>query len=130
LVSKKQVVAWICGHTHQHRIMYFGDDARKGFWQIETSSLIDWPQQGRTIEMFLNESDEVCIATAPFDHQGIVHQGYKELNVADCDHVAGLSRDLSLNDWQRRYEPFLIELNEGNPSDQAALLVLTDRFKL
>jgi metallophosphoesterase (TIGR03767 family) len=130
LVSKKQVVAWICGHTHQHRIMYFGDDARKGFWQIETSSLIDWPQQGRTIEMFLNESDEVCIATAPFDHQGIVHQGYKELNVADCDHVAGLSRDLSLNDWQRRNEPFLIELNEGNPSDQAALLVLTDRFKL
>jgi len=130
LVSKKQVIAWICGHTHQHQITYFGIDASKGFWQIETASLIDWPQQGRTIEIFANENDEVCIATAPFDHQGVIHKDYKEIKISDVDHVAGLSRELSLNDWQRRSEPYLVELNEGNPSDQAALLVLTDRLKL
>jgi len=129
LISKKQVIAWICGHTHQHRITYFGSEPSQGFWQIETSSLIDWPQQGRTIEIFLNENDDICIATAPFDHQGVVHQDYRELNISDASHVAGLSRELSLNDWQRRGAPYPIEANEGNPSDQAALLVLTNRIK-
>ena len=128
LVSKKQVIAWICGHTHRHRIAYFGSDPSQGFWQIETASLIDWPQQGRTIEIFINEDDQICIATAPFDHQGVVHQDYKKINITDIDHLAGLSRDLSVNDWQRRTGLYPIELNEGEISDQAALLVLTNRL--
>jgi len=129
LVSKKQVVAWICGHTHRHRITYFGSDPSQGFWQIETSSLIDWPQQGRTIEIFIDQDNQVCIATAPFDHQGVIHQDYKKINISDIDHLAGLSRDLSVNDWQRRNGRFPIELNEGDPSDRAALLILNNRLK-
>jgi hypothetical protein len=128
LVSKKQVIAWICGHTHRHRIKYFGSDANQGFWQIETASLIDWPQQGRTIEIFINEDEQICIATAPFDHQGVTHQDFKKINITDINHLAGLSRDLSVNDWQRRSGLYPIELNEGNQSDQAALLVLTNRL--
>lgn len=129
LVSKKQVIAWICGHTHRHRITYFGSDPSQGFWQIETASLIDWPQQGRTIEIFINEDDQICIATAPFGHQGLIHQDYKRINIAEIDHLAGLSRDLSVNDWQRRTGLYPIELNEGKLSDQAALHVLTNRLK-
>jgi metallophosphoesterase (TIGR03767 family) len=128
LVSRKQVIAWICGHTHRHRIKYFGGDSSQGFWQIETASLIDWPQQGRTIEIFIDEENQICIATAPFDHQGVAHQDYKKINIADVDHLAGLSRDLSVNDWQRRTGPHSIELNEGKQSDQAAMLVLSNRL--
>lgn len=127
-LSKKEVIAWICGHTHRHHITYFGENPSKGFWQIETASLVDWPQQGRTIEVFVDEQDQVCIATAPFGHQGVVHQDYTKIDLADIDHLSGLSRDLSVNDWQRRSGQFAIELNEGDPSDQAALLVLTHRL--
>jgi hypothetical protein len=128
LVSKKQVIAWICGHTHRHRIKYFGSDSNQGFWQIETASLIDWPQQGRTIEIFINEDEQICIATAPFDHQGVTHQDFKKIDITDINHLAGLSRDLAVNDWQRRTGLYPIEFNEGNQSDQAALLLLTNRL--
>jgi len=73
LASWPNVIAWVAGHTHRHRIRAFtvvdgigSNDvvARqvdckvpgecRGFWQIETASLIDHPQQQRLIEVFDN----------------------------------------------------------------------------
>jgi hypothetical protein len=41
----------------------------------------------------------------------------------DVAHLAGLSRVVSLNDWQRRDGDFRIELNEGIEKDQNVILV-------
>ncbi|MFM1910295.1 MAG: hypothetical protein RLZZ545_993 [Actinomycetota bacterium] len=128
LRSRKEVIAWLCGHTHRHRITYFGANPSQGFWQIETASLIDWPQEGRIIEVFIDEANQVCIATLPFGHQGIIHKDYTKLDISDTDHLAGLSRDLSVNDWQRRGGSYAIELNEGESIDRTALLILTHRI--
>jgi metallophosphoesterase (TIGR03767 family) len=123
LLSQAHVIAWICGHTHQHRITHFGPDESRGFWQIETASLIDWPQQGRVIEIFLDDNDHVCIGSTVFDHAGEVCNEFGSVRLDDVAHLAGLSRVVSLNDWQRRDGDFKIELNEGIEKDQNVILV-------
>lgn len=68
LGSHDNVVAWIAGHTHLNRIRpctstscpISGDNAAvtNGFWRIETASLIDYPQEGRIVELFdLGDTD-------------------------------------------------------------------------
>ncbi len=127
LISKPAVIAWICGHTHRHRIAYFGPDVTRGFYQIETSSLIDWPQQGRIIEIFLTQDDEICIASTVFNHQGSILPDYEHLRLDEVNELSGLSRILSLNDWQRRGGIFAIENNEGEGSDRNSILCLPKR---
>lgn len=48
LSAHPHVVAWIGGHTHAHHI-----EPKGGFWNIETSSLIDMPQESRIVEVWL-----------------------------------------------------------------------------
>lgn len=127
LITKPAVIAWICGHTHRHRIAYFGPDITRGFYQIETSSLIDWPQQGRIIEIFLTQDDEICIASTVFNHQGSILPDYEHLRLDEVNELSGLSRILSLNDWQRRGGIFAIENNEGEGNDRNSILCLPKR---
>ena len=73
LASYPNVIAWVAGHTHRHRVRPFKvtgatgsngvinapvackvPNACTGFWQIESASLIDWPQEQRLIEVFDN----------------------------------------------------------------------------
>lgn len=84
LASYPNVLAWVAGHTHLHRVRPFqvkldkgvltgsngvvntpitcrqsgvasdGKAFCRGFWQIETASLIDFPQEQRLIEIFDN----------------------------------------------------------------------------
>jgi 3',5'-cyclic AMP phosphodiesterase CpdA len=122
LLGQPNVIAWICGHTHQHKITHFKSETSDGFWQIETASLIDWPQQGRVIEFYIDDLDQLCIATTLFDHQGTVASEYTTSDLSEVDNLAGLSRALSVNDWQRRSGAFDIQLNEGSPPDQNVIL--------
>jgi hypothetical protein len=51
LAAYPNVAAWIGGHTHRHRVeAKTGGDG--GFWNIESSSLIDWPQEARVVELW------------------------------------------------------------------------------
>ena len=122
LLGQPNIVAWICGHTHQHKITHFKSETNDGFWQIETASLIDWPQQGRVIEFYIDDTNQLCIATTLFDHQGTIASDYTTSDLSDINNLAGLSRVLSVNDWQRRSGAFDIQLNEGSPSDQNVIL--------
>lgn len=55
LAEHPNVVAWIGGHTHRHRIEDKTVDgaASPGFWNVETSSLIDLPQESRIVELWV-----------------------------------------------------------------------------
>lgn len=74
LGSYPNVIAWVAGHTHRHRIRAFkvtndtGTNGAitapvsckrrgqcSGFWQIETASLIDFPQEQRMLEIYDNK---------------------------------------------------------------------------
>jgi 3',5'-cyclic AMP phosphodiesterase CpdA len=73
LASYPNLIAWVAGHTHRHRVRPFKvtngvgtnlaittpvtckvPGACNGFWQIESASLIDFPQEQRLIEVFDN----------------------------------------------------------------------------
>jgi len=65
------LILWIAGHRHLNTVTAFKspDDARPelGFWQIETSSLRDFPQQLRTFEIIRNSDNTISIFTTDVD---------------------------------------------------------------
>ncbi len=76
LVDKLQntpnLLMWISGHRHYNHIKAFvspdpANEPEKGFWQVETSSLRDFPQQFRTFEIFLNSDYSVAIEAVDVD---------------------------------------------------------------
>ncbi len=99
LASWPNVIAWVAGHTHLHRIRAFKVEgtegsngaittpvvcktagACKGFWQIETASLIDYPQEQRVLEVFDN-GDGTGVIRAPV----IQHRFEKSKLLAERD---------------------------------------------
>ena len=63
------LLMWIAGHRHLNTVKAFPstDSPENGFWQVETSSLRDHPQQFRTFEIFLNSDYSVSIVTTNVD---------------------------------------------------------------
>ena len=62
---------WIAGHRHFNTVTAFKspDPGRPelGFWQVETSSLRDFPQQFRTFEIVSNSDNTISIFTTNVD---------------------------------------------------------------
>ena len=59
---------WIAGHRHLNTVKPFpGARPENGFWQVETSSLRDFPQQFRTFEIYLNTDNTISIVTTDVD---------------------------------------------------------------
>lgn len=97
------VVAWVNGHTHRHRItpVCTGTGTAGGAWEITTASHIDWPQQSRVIEVGFDPANEqLVIATTTIDHTGRVDPHGAPLD--DIDTLAGWSRELAANHWPYR----------------------------
>ena len=76
------VVAWLVGHRHINRIEPRPGPSG-GYWEITTSSTIDWPSQTRSIEVLRHSDGSVELACALMDHRD------------DPDGLASLHRDLA-----------------------------------
>ncbi len=97
----RNVIAFVSGHTHSNRVDLFRK-GRRAFWEINTASHIDWPQQSRTIEVMDNRDgtlslfgtviDAAAPVTAPAPGPAL---GFTEAQ------LSSLSRVLSYNDPQR-----------------------------
>src|SRR5699024_4404148 len=69
------VVLWLNGHSHEHRIVPnrrttpgggpAGDG--DGWWEVNTASAIDFAQQGRTVELFDNADGTISILVTVLD---------------------------------------------------------------
>jgi metallophosphoesterase (TIGR03767 family) len=100
LLSHPNVVAWVNGHTHQNQVWsHARPDGSGGFWEINTASHIDFPQQSRLIELVDNNDGTLSIFTTMVDHAGPAAYG-GVLN--DPVALAGLARELAMNDPQQR----------------------------
>jgi len=71
LQNTPNLLMWMAGHRHLNTVKAFtpptGGKAYQGFWQVETSSLRDFPQQLRTFEIYLNSDYSVSIVTTNVD---------------------------------------------------------------
>ncbi len=71
LQNTPNLLMWIAGHRHLNTVKAFvsPDPAQpeKGFWQVETSSLRDFPQQFRTFEIYVNSDYTIAIKTINVD---------------------------------------------------------------
>ena len=65
------LILWISGHRHLNTITPFkSPDAQKpelGFWQVETASLREFPQEFRTFEIFRNTDNTVSTLVTNVD---------------------------------------------------------------
>ena len=68
------LLMWISGHRHLNTVKALPayDEGgqlvpEKSFWQVETSSLVHFPQQFRTFDIFLNSDDTVSIVAVNVD---------------------------------------------------------------
>ncbi len=131
LLRFPNVVCWVNGHTHVHAVTpivaprgrYHG-----GFWQVTTASLVDWPQQGRAIELAVDEaSGDLVITTVPFDHNGLIDPRVGRL--PEIETLAGWSRELSANSWHRRQVPAEPD-GRGRAADRTLMLVVPAPFPL
>ena len=68
LLSVPNVIAYVTGHEHQHRVTPFLRPGRRsGFWQVTTASHISWPQQSRLIELMDNANGTLSIVNTVLD---------------------------------------------------------------
>jgi hypothetical protein len=110
LLRYPQVILWLAGHEHRHHVEWIGSatgatgqDSKvgtDGFWLVETASHIDWPQQSRTVEIVQDKEGDIYIGLTVVDHNGARDYGSATTPLE----IAGLSRALSANVWQKREE--------------------------
>lgn len=110
LAEHPEVLIWVAGHVHFNAAIHH-DTPAGGFWEITTSSLIDWPQQGRILE-FIRVGSDVAIVSTVVDHDSPIAWDGRSL---DLRAMAGISRLLAANDYQRRDPTALNELRAGSP---------------
>lgn len=64
------VVLWVNGHSHTNRVWPHPDPTGRtgGFWEVNTASHIDTPQQARTFELFHNGDGTLSVVSVMLDH--------------------------------------------------------------
>jgi metallophosphoesterase (TIGR03767 family) len=117
------VVLWLNGHIHANRVRPRPDPsgATGGFWEVTTASLVDWPCQGRLVEIVDAGDGTVAIACTMVDHDGAIAAGDEE-----PEDLAGLHRELAGN------APFagFDSGRTGGPQDRNVILPLRSPFPL
>ncbi|MDX6272951.1 MAG: hypothetical protein QOJ92_161 [Frankiales bacterium] len=102
LLRFPNVVAWVNGHTHRNEITPHKRARGGGFWEINTASHVDWPQQSRALEIADNRDGTLSVFGTILEHAAAESYGRKTDSAL---HLASLSRELAANDWQERVAP-------------------------
>lgn len=91
-----QVVAWVNGHTHRNEITpHRHADPRRSFWEINSASHVDAPQQARVVELARNRDGTVSLFTTMLDADSPTTVPYDDLSL---DGLGSLYREIAFND--------------------------------
>ena len=128
LSSHPNVIAYVAGHTHEHKVLACGSDqgcaAGGNWWEINTSAApADWPQQSRLIELMDNGDGTLSIfgtltdtaAPLPLPANGAAAAGFGNDTLASISHALGFN-DPQLGDGT----------GEGAAQDQNVELIVDD----
>jgi metallophosphoesterase (TIGR03767 family) len=120
LLRFQNVVLWLNGHIHANQVRPRSDPGGgRGFWEVTTSSLVDWPCQARLVELFDAGDGVLAIACTMVDHDGAIRTGD-----AGLDDLAGLHRELAANVPHNGFDSW----RPGRPADRNAILLIRRPF--
>ncbi|MDN5749052.1 MAG: TIGR03767 family metallophosphoesterase [Pseudonocardia sp.] len=110
------VCAWINGHTHDNRIFaHAGPTPQQSFWEINTASHVDFPQQARIVEVADNRDGTLSLLATLIESDAPYEVPYDDLSPMG---LASMYREFSYNDVNR--DPDRV----GGPTDQNVELLL------
>jgi metallophosphoesterase (TIGR03767 family) len=116
LLRFDNVVLWLNGHIHANRVRPRSESDRNGegggFWEVTTGSLVDWPCQGRIVELCDAGDGLLAIACTMVDHEG--------------SELAALHRELAGNAPGSGF----VSSKAGTPLDRNVVLGLRAPFPL
>jgi hypothetical protein len=138
LLRFPNVVLWVNGHSHVNKVTPYRRNPESpvpgGFWELNTASHIEWPQQARLVELVDNADGTLSVFATIIDHAGLPDPSGEippgeQLEKASPLALAGLSRQLGLNDWQARNRPVPgADGRRGTPADRNVELVVPAPF--
>jgi metallophosphoesterase (TIGR03767 family) len=117
------VVLWLNGHTHLNAVrprLHPGNPER-GFWEVTTCAVIDWPCQTRLVE-FVDRGSYLSVVCTMVDHDTPAAPASLETR----DGLASLHRELAANVPLRGAHSSAA----GTPSDRNVELRITPPFPL
>ena len=88
------VVLWLNGHTHTNTIRPRRDpaDPARGFWEVTTCAVVDWPCQTRIVEL-VDHGEYLSVVTTMVDHDSPLGPG----RLQAAGELAALHRELAAN---------------------------------
>lgn len=125
------VVLHVAGHTLQHRIALRPDAKHLsgGYWEVTTGSPVDYPMQGRLLEIADNGDGTISVFSTVYDSASPLKPGDAKDPTSDDGvnqrFLASLARQVGLNDPQLDTQAAGL-----GPSDRNAELLLTSPFDL
>lgn len=125
LLRFPNVVAWVNGHTHVNQLLGHARSAASpfggGFWEVNTASHIDWPQQSRLVEIADNRDGTLSVIVTIVDTAAPPSFGRRLASPLD---LASLSRELGINDWQAPHPANRVDGRRGSVQDRNAELIV------
>jgi metallophosphoesterase (TIGR03767 family) len=90
----RNVVLWLNGHTHTNAIRprIDPDNAARGFWEVTTCAIVDWPCQARLVEL-VDTGGCLSIICTMVDHDTPL----APRSLETTDDLASLHRELAAN---------------------------------
>ncbi|GAA1908260.1 TIGR03767 family metallophosphoesterase [Williamsia serinedens] len=90
------VVAWVNGHTHENRITpHVGPTPAQSFWEINTASHIDFPQNARILEVCDNKDGTLSLFCTLIESAAPYSVDYADHSITG---LASMYREFSYND--------------------------------
>ncbi len=129
LLRYPNVIAWVNGHTHVNQVVPHarpsGAAVGGGFWEVNTASHVDWPQQSRVVELVDNGDQTMSIFGTILDHAAPVDYPAAPRTPLE---LAAASRELAVNDPQRDAETATRDGRRGTAADRNVELLVRKPF--
>jgi metallophosphoesterase (TIGR03767 family) len=121
------VVLWLNGHTHTNAIRARRDPAGlgRGFWEVTTCAVIDWPCQTRIVEL-ADSAGQLVITCTMVDHHTPLAPVAPAAARFSGDDLAALHRELAVNIPFDGPHPG----RSGSVTDRNVQLLITPPFPL
>ena len=142
LLRHRSAIAFINGHEHNNRIHPVerrpgAGRVAGGFWEVNTASHVDWPQQSRVLDLFENRDGTLSIFGTIIDHAAATNPGGpKPDEDPDGDgratdtpqRLASIFRELSFNDPDSSNGQDGRGDARGDPKDRNVELLIRDPY--